>query len=413
MSLRLNTSSPSSSSTGSPGSSTKSRILDRIRTLTTATGCFNRPTLDQYRSNDRADLRALVFHDETQENYSRQSGQQGHEDGHSSHGPGSDGCQEVDPVSLLFPESETPRKKNLSPGRRFLSRTLKLTLCAIVLLTVLPSGQGAPVVEPDSLVYQENFARSKRFIVPLLIGAIWGWLTGPTIVPSPLANLALQQYNRTTGHLRSPESNRTKRAVNEPFFQPGLSFFNIFGFPFRVLSYLAAKTVSGDFKLEALPRPVKAEAPHREKRSLAIFDLVTGALTHWILPENLIQNTEELANKTTPTFAPLSIQLLQASRNVVSTKDAIRHTRHAETPLLRKSIEDLHDIIAHRINEFTPSETTWHPADIWLLTFTILNVFIGLLGVAYQHQTIIAILSKKPLTEGRDMKQDFSRVIHI
>ena len=269
------------------------------------------------------------------------------------------------------------------------------------------------MVEPDSLVYQENFARSKRFIVPLLIGAIWGWLTGPTIVPSPLANLALQQYNRTTGHLRSPESNRTKRAVNEPFFQPGLSFFNIFGFPFRVLSYLAAKTVSGDFKLEALPRPVKAEAPHREKRSLAIFDLVTGALTHWILPENLIQNTEELANKTTPTFAPLSIQLLQASRNVVSTKDAIRHKRHAETPLLRKSIEDLHDIIAHRINEFTPSETTWHPADIWLLTFTILNVFIGLLGVAYQHQTIIAILSKKPLTEGRDMKQDFSRVIHI
>ena len=87
-------------------------------------------------------------------------------------------------------------------------------------------------MEPDSLVYQENFARSKRFIVPLLFGAIWGWLTGPTIVPSPLANLALTQYNHTTGHLRTPESNRTKRATEEPFFQPGLSFFNIFGFPF-------------------------------------------------------------------------------------------------------------------------------------------------------------------------------------
>ena len=413
MSLRINTSSPSSSSTGSPGSSTKSRILDRIRTLTTATGCFNRPTLDQYRSNDRADLRALVFHDETQENYSRQSGQQSHEDGNPSHGPGSDSCQETDPVSLLFPESETPRKKNLSPGRRFLSRTLKFTLCAIVLLTVLPCGQGAPVVEPDSLVYQENFARSKRFIVPLLIGAIWGWLTGPTSVPSPLANLALTKYNSTKGHLLLPKSNRTKRAIDDNFFQSGLSFLDIFGFPFKVLGYLAARTVSGDFKLESIPRTAMAEAPHREKRSLAIFDLVTGALTHWILPENLIKNTEELTNKTTPTFTPLSIQLLQASRNVVSTKDAIRHKRHAETPLLRKSIEDLHDIIAHRINEFDSTESTWHSADIWLLAFTILNVFIGLLGVAYQHQTIIAILSKKPLTEGRDMKQDFSRVIHI
>ena len=212
-------------------------------------------------------------------------------------------------------------------------------------------------MEPDSLVYQENFARSKRFIVPLLIGAIWGWLTGPTIVPSPLANLALQQYNRTTGHLRSPESNRTKRAIDEPSVQPGINLFNIIGFLFRAL----------------------------------------GRITH----------------RTTPTFTPLSIQLLQASPTVVFPKNATRHKRHAETPLLRKSIEDLHDIIAYRINEFHPTENTWHPADIWLLTFTILNVFIGLLGVAYQHQTIIAILSKKPLTEGRDMKQDFSRVIHI
>ena len=101
-----------------------------------------------------------------------------------------------------------------------------------------------------------------------------------------------------------------------------------------------------------------AKAPHREKRSLAIFDLVTGALTHWILPENLIKDTEELANKTTPTFAPLSIQLLQASSNVVSTKDEARHKRHAETPLLRKSIEDLTDIISSRIIESESTDST-------------------------------------------------------
>ena len=90
------------------------------------------------------------------------------------------------------------------------------------------------------------------------------------------------------------------------------------------MGYLAAKTVSGDFKLEAITKIPVTEAPHREKRSLAIFDLVTGALTHWILPEGLIKNTDELANKTTPAFTPLSIQLIQASRNVVSTKDVIR-----------------------------------------------------------------------------------------
>ena len=79
----------------------------------------------------------------------------------------------------------------------------------------------------------------------------------------------------------------------------------------------------GEFKLEAIPRILTEEAPPHEKRFLAIFDLVSGALTHWILPEDLIKNTDELTNKTTPSFTPSSIQLLQASRNVVSTKDAI------------------------------------------------------------------------------------------
>ena len=165
------------------------------------------------------------------------------------------------------------------------------------------------------------------------------------------------------------------------------------------MAYPAAKTVSGDFKLEAIPRISTAEAPHREKRSLAIFDLVSGALTHWIIPEDLIKNTDELANKTTPSFTPLSIKLLQASRNVVSTKDVIRHKRDAETPteLKKEIIENLAHIMASTSNGY---DYTWHPSDIWLMSFTIVNVFIGLLGLAYQHQANIAILSKKPLTWG-------------
>ena len=127
------------------------------------------------------------------------------------------------------------------------------------------------MVEPDSLVYQENFARSKRFIVPLLIGAIWGWLTGPAIVPSPLSHVTYAAVNQTSATFH-PKSNRTKRTIQDKLTLPGLSFFNIFGFPFRVLGYLAAKTVSGDLKLEAIPKVPATEAPHREKRSLAIFD---------------------------------------------------------------------------------------------------------------------------------------------
>ena len=129
-------------------------------------------------------------------------------------------------------------------------------------------------MEPDNLVYQENFARSKRFIVPLLIGAIWGWLTGPTIVLSPLANLALTQYNRTTGHLHTPESNRTKRAIEEPFFQPGLSFLNIFGFPFRFLTYLATKTASRPiFNATTVVHQVKEST--RVEREAPIEDVKT------------------------------------------------------------------------------------------------------------------------------------------
>ena len=157
--------------------------------------------------------------------------------------------------------------------------------------------------------------------------------------------------------------------------------------------------------------PVEA-ITHREKRSLAIFDLVSRALTHWILPEGLIKNTDELANQTSPAFTPLSIQLILASRNVVSTKEAFWHKRDTEVPtaLEKEIIENRAHIMA---STATSDEATWHPADIWLVAFMIVNVLIGLLGLAYKHQTIIDILSKKSLTKGRDMKQDFSRVTHL
>ena len=56
----------------------------------------------------------------------------------------------------------------------FFTQALRLTLCAVILLTLLPCGQGAPVTELESLIYQENLARSKQFIVQLIIGALWG-----------------------------------------------------------------------------------------------------------------------------------------------------------------------------------------------------------------------------------------------
>ena len=162
--------------------------------------------------------------------------------------------------------------------------------------------------EPDSLVYQENLARSKRFIVPLIIGAIWGWLTGPVIVPSPFSPLA---FNGT--------SNQTTRDTDEDRFKPKARSFSLFGFMSDLLSgSFAARAVLGAFEPEAVPKAQLEVAPRQEKRTLAIFDLVSGALIHWILPEGLIKNTDELANQTSLAFTPLSIQLIQASRNVVS-----------------------------------------------------------------------------------------------
>ena len=89
-------------------------------------------------------------------------------------------------------------------------------------------------------------------------------------------------------------------------------------------------------------------APHQEKRSLAIFDLVSGALTHWILTKDLIKNTNELANQTSPAFTPLSVQIIQASRNVVSTKEAPRHKRDMEVPMAleKEIIENIAYIMA-------------------------------------------------------------------
>ena len=54
------------------------------------------------------------------------------------------------------------------------------------MLTTLPYGHGVPTTIHDDQLYQENFAWSKRFIVPLIIGAIFGWASGiPATSPLP------------------------------------------------------------------------------------------------------------------------------------------------------------------------------------------------------------------------------------
>ena len=106
--------------------------------------------------------------------------------------------------------------------------------------------------EPDSLVYQENLARSKRFIVPLIIGAIWGWLTGPVFVPSPISPLA---FNGT--------SNQTTRATDEDRFKPKARSFSLFGFVWDLLSgSFAARSVLGVFKPEVVLQIQLEGAPH-------------------------------------------------------------------------------------------------------------------------------------------------------
>ena len=89
------------------------------------------------------------------------------------------------------------------------------------------------MTEPGNLVYQENLARSKRFVVPLIIGAIWGCLTGPVFVPSPFTPAA---FNRTP--------NRTTWSTDEDRLQPKAKSFSLFGFVWDLHSgNLATKAV--------------------------------------------------------------------------------------------------------------------------------------------------------------------------
>ena len=169
-------------------------------------------------------------------------------------------------------------------------------------------------------------------------------------------------------------SNQTTRATDEDRFKPKARSFSLFGFLSDLLSgSFAARAVLGAFEPEAVPKAQLEVAPHREKRTLAIFDLVSGALTHWILPEGLIKNTDELANQTSPAFTPLSIQLIQASRNVVSTKEAIQHKLDTEVPaaLEKEIIENIAYIMANTAFHY---DAIWHPADIWLVALMIVLV---------------------------------------
>ena len=101
----------------------------------------------------------------------------------------------------------------------------RLTLCAVILLMLLPCGRGAPVTEPENLIYQENLARSKRFIVPLIIGTLWGWFAGPIVIPSAFPKAT---FNRT--------SNQTTWATDEDRFRPKSKSFSLYGFVWDLLS---------------------------------------------------------------------------------------------------------------------------------------------------------------------------------
>ena len=57
---------------------------------------------------------------------------------------------------------------------------------------------------------------------------------------------------------------------------------------------------------------------------------------------------------------------------------------------------------------------TWHPADKWILTLVGIFNSIGIIYIVIYlatYQKLINKIAKDPITEGRDMKQDFSRPI--
>ena len=68
---------------------------------------------------------------------------------------------------------------------------------------------------------------------------------------------------------------------------------------------------------------------NRPKRN-SIFDTIAGVFTSWIYPEGFFQEND-IVNWTPPSFAPLSIQILEASHRIVHPKDVAKTKR--ETPL--------------------------------------------------------------------------------
>lgn len=112
-----------------------------------------------------------------------------------------------------------------------------------------------------------------------VIGAFWGWLACPLISStSYLVPTSKRTSNRTAPD--SPEQTKVR-----PLSLFGLLWDWISG-------SLAMKMILRHLPPQQTNQVKPDTTPQREKRSVAIFDLVARALNHSILPGGLIKDTD-------------------------------------------------------------------------------------------------------------------------
>ena len=348
--------------------------------LSTPVSAFNRPSRDQYRNFDRADLELLCNNSDASDSEDQEvSWSEARVQSHQSRQPDASSLQKDDISTNVLPISQKPRTKKRLLFRGFFASALKLTLCLTILLHALPRTTGAPVEQTDDLLYQENLARSKPFVIPIIIGVLIGWFSGVQ-VNAPLP----EHHNRTT---------RSLEELTDALDQPDLD---------RTKQFLS---------------PI-------------LFELTTGSLSKLILPQEIIED-EHLVNRTTIPKTPLQsilVPLLGAffpihylvaqTAGANRTKRAIFPSGEANPDLepalihLAFMMESLVREMAHPV--VPPMDNSWHSADLWLVFLAVtlnLLIVIGITLYFCKTSRIIKTLPKAPLNQGRDMKQDLVSTI--
>ena len=131
--------------------------------------------------------------------------------------------------------------------------------------------------------------------------------------------------------------------------------------------------------------------------------MVARVLTSRIFHEGLLQDNAGIANRTRPAFTPLSIQLIQASQQIVSTKDIAQTKQDAPMKVAIPLMNPLYKGLIQEAEAFNGSY--WHHTDQWLVLLMIIVHTLAIFWMAVYIATskkLIDPIAKDPLGIARN-----------